>query len=227
MSINAKLNTGGITGWAGAIALALLLNVVMFGLMPGLLVGGGDYTVPPSMQNAIDVFRIKRQEPPLPDKHKPKPKEEDKTPEEKKVAREVLQQKPVSKPRMPFEINSRLPAGPGIVPTLALEKYTTQDLGIFSLDDLDQPLHTLIPINPIMPLRAQKMGIDGWVKIQYIITEEGRVDQVEIINSEPQGVFEKAVIQGAKLGRFKPPIVDGVPVKILVNQKITFNVKNE
>ena len=90
MSINAKLHNGGITGWAIAIALALLLNVVMFGLMPGLLVGGADHNVPQPMQNAIDVFRIKRQETPLPDKHKPKPKEEDKKPEEKKLARDVL-----------------------------------------------------------------------------------------------------------------------------------------
>ena len=227
MHLNQQLHNGGITGWVSAIALALLLNAVLFGLMPGLLVGGADHKVLPPLQDAINVFRIKRQEPPLPDKQKPKLKEQEKEPEEKKVAREALQQKPVSKPRLPFEINSRLPAGPGMIPTLALEKYTTRDLGIFSIQDLDKPLHTIMPIKPIMPLRAKQMGIDGWVILQFIITEEGLVDQVEVIKSEPQGVFETAALRGAKFARFKPPIVDGVPVRILVEQKITFKIENE
>ena len=42
------------------------------------------------------------------------------------------------------------------------------------------------------------MGIEGWVSIKYIITEEGYVEQLEVTDAEPEGVFEKSVRDAAK-----------------------------
>jgi protein TonB len=217
----------GLTGWAGAIVLALVLNALMFGLMPGLLTDVSDHRELPGLLHPVNVFRVKRPEPPLPEKRKPKPEEREKPPEAKTISGAVQKEKPVTKPRLPFAINPRLPAGPGIVPTIDPGKFTTADKGLFNLSDLDRPLQILMQIKPRRPLKADRMGIEGWVMIKYVINEQGRVEQAEVIDARPAGVFEKAVLDAAPLWRFSPPTVAGAPVKVWAEQKIVFNFENE
>ena len=221
------VHKNGPAGWAAAVFAALLLNAVMFGLMPGLLSGGAGHDTAPPLQTAVDVFRIKRPDPPMPEKKKPKPRETEKKPEEQKVAQNLVQHKPVSKPRLPFEINARLPAGPGVVPALDLEKFTAENTGIFAIKDLDQAPRPLVQVKPRHPLRAERMGIEGWVRIRFVITEEGRVDQVEVMGAEPEGIFEKAVLSAISLWRFSPPTKDGEPVRALAELTISFNFDDE
>ena len=216
-----------LNSWLFPFLIALGLNVLLFGLMPRLVSDVPAYTEPPAMQNAIDVFRMKRPEPPEPEKEKPRPVENEKPPEQKPVSQSLFREKPVIKPKMPFEINSRLPAGPGIVPTLDVEKYALGGPAVFEESVLDKPIRALVEVNPVYPLRAQRMGIEGRVKIRFLITEAGLVESPEVVESEPPGMYDKSVLAAVAACRFSPPTVNGQPVKAMYTRTFTFDLSDE
>lgn len=46
---------------------------------------------------------------------------------------------------------------------------------------------------PAYPDRARRLGKDGYVKVRYDITEDGRVTNIEFVESSPKGLFERDV----------------------------------
>ncbi|MBU4316791.1 MAG: energy transducer TonB [Proteobacteria bacterium] len=217
------------TEWLFAVLLALVINGVLFGLMPALQSGVKENVALPALQNAIDIFRLKRPDPPPPAKEKPQPEEEAKPPEKKIVQRDLFQHPLSEKPRLPFEVNDKLPSGPGMVPTLDLEKYDLHGggTGLFEERDLDKPIQLLADIKPLYPLRAKRMNITGWVKVRFVVTKAGRVANAEVLESEPAGVFDNSVLNAVSAWRFSPPMVAGEPVDTAFTRKITFNFDDE
>jgi periplasmic protein TonB len=85
----------------------------------------------------------------------------------------------------------------------------------------------IIPLertSPVYPMRARRMGIEGWVKVKILISEQGEVEKVDVLEARPKDIFEKSVLQGVALWRFSPAIVDGVPVKAFATTIIRFNL---
>jgi protein TonB len=228
-----RLKSSGKSGvekeWLFAALLALLINGVLFGMMPGLQGGMKEFAEPPSLQTPVDIFRLKRPDPPPPEKQKPRPREEEKQPERKKTARDLVRQPLSPKPRLPFEVNAKLPAGPGVIPTLDVEKYHTQGgtPGIFEEGHLDKPLRPLSTVNPLYPLRAKRMGISGWVKVRFVVTQEGRVENAEVLESDPPGIFDLSALAAVSTYRFSPPMVAGEPVEAVFTRTFTFKIEDE
>jgi periplasmic protein TonB len=218
------------TEWLFAALLGLLINGVLFGLMPALQSGVKENVALPAPQNAIDVFRLKQPDPPPPEKEKPRPREEKKPPEKKQVAREVVSRPLSEKPRLPFEVDAKLPPGPGIVPTLDLEKYDVHGMdgtGFFEEHNLDKPIRPLSAVNPLYPLRAKRMNITGWVKVRFVVTKEGRVENAEVLESDPEGIFDNSALNAVSTYRFSPPMVAGEPVNSVCTRKFTFKLEDE
>ena len=46
---------------------------------------------------------------------------------------------------------------------------------------------------PAYPERARRLGKDGYVKVRYDIDEDGRVTNIEFVESSPKGLFERDV----------------------------------
>mgnify|MGYP003647752806 FL=1 len=63
------------------------------------------------------------------------------------------------------------------------------------------------------PGAAQRQGIEGVVLLQYVVNEEGRVEDVQIIASMPGGVFDAVCIQEVEGWVYEPLLVDGVPIR--------------
>ncbi len=59
-------------------------------------------------------------------------------------------------------------------------------------DDVTAGLTPLKARPPNYPWQARRKGIEGFVKLEFSVDEEGRVKDVEILDAMPQGVFEKA-----------------------------------
>jgi len=70
----------------------------------------------------------------------------------------------------------------------------------------------LVRVNPQYPPHAQSRGIEGWVLLQFTITPEGTTKDIEILDADPKGYFERAAKDAVRKYKYKPRIQDGVAV---------------
>lgn len=80
-------------------------------------------------------------------------------------------------------------------------------------------------IEPVYPPRALRAGIEGMVTVEFTITADGSVANIEVVKGEPPGVFDRAVIQAVSRWKFAPEIVNGQPVEKRARQDIKFTLK--
>jgi protein TonB len=129
---------------------------------------------------------------------------------------------------MPFEINPRLPRGPNTLELPPMETGPQMPAGsanVFAEGDLDAPLTVLVRIPPVYPLRARRLGIEGRVRVSFLVETSGNVDQIKILEAEPAGVFESSVRQCVSRWRFKPGTIEGVPVRARMETTIQFKLE--
>ena len=67
----------------------------------------------------------------------------------------------------------------------------------------------LVRIPPRYPMRAARRKIEGWVKVEFTITEEGTVKDADVIESLPSGIFDQAALRAISKWKFKAKIIDG------------------
>lgn len=82
-------------------------------------------------------------------------------------------------------------------------------------------------IPPRYPYRAERKGIEGWVKVSFEITEQGFVKNVVAIDAKPSGIFDSAAIQAVLKWRFKPRIINGKPVSVRAEQTVNFRLNRK
>lgn len=73
--------------------------------------------------------------------------------------------------------------------------------------------------------RPNDAKYQGWIKVKFLIDEHGKVGRIAVLNAEPRGVFEESVLRCISNWRFKPGTVNGVAVKAMVEQTITFKLE--
>ena len=96
---------------------------------------------------------------------------------------------------------------------------------VFASTDLDKPLSAVSTPPFIYPLRAKRLGIEGWVKVKLLVSPRGRVEKVKILAAKPAGVFEKSVERGVRLWRFTAGTVDGMAVRSWVVTTVRFELE--
>ena len=216
-------------GWCLAIALSMVLNIALFGLMPELI--KLELKDPADLEDLkpIQVIRVKHPEPPPRKKERQKPKPKEKPREVKTTPTQIVRQKPMRlKPRLPFELNPRLPSVPGSLVMPPMENFSLDGptlKGLYEIGELDSPLTPIANIPPIYPMRAMRQGIEGWVKVQFLVTDQGQVQQPKVIAAEPENVFEKSVVNCVLKWKFKPGTVEGIPVNTMAETIIRFELE--
>ena len=86
----------------------------------------------------------------------------------------------------------------------------------------------IFQVPPQYPRRAAERGIEGCVVLKYVVTEVGSVRDPEVVQSIPQGIFDRAAIRAALRYKYKPLIRDGNAVEVEgVTQRITFVLEGE
>jgi protein TonB len=233
--------------WTGTLLLSIVLNIVLFSIIPSLIssVPGKRHSIE-SIQR-VNVSRIHRREPPPFQKpiHKPS---EPLIPKEASVSKVSSLKKSVKiepflrMPEIPFEINPQLPFDSGGLPSPSIELVSIGPPseegyrapggsgeekgygGLYEIGEIDGPLTPLAQAPPVYPLRARRMGTEGWVKINFIVTEKGTVSQITIVEALPKNTFEESVIRSVSSWRFSPGTVGGIPVKTRVKTTIKFEL---
>lgn len=76
----------------------------------------------------------------------------------------------------------------------------------------DTDVVPLVRVDPLYPARAQARGVEGSVHLRFTITPQGTTTDIEVLEADPPGYFERAATNAVRKYRYKPKIVNGVPV---------------
>lgn len=82
----------------------------------------------------------------------------------------------------------------------------------------------IVRIAPQYPREALVQGIQGWVRVEFTINEDGTVSNPTVIDAEPRRTFNRAALRAILRWKFKPRIIDGVAVKRQAEQTIDFKL---
>ncbi|MEJ8569041.1 energy transducer TonB [Elongatibacter sediminis] len=82
----------------------------------------------------------------------------------------------------------------------------------------------VVVIRPMYPRDAAIGGIEGWVKVEFTITETGTVKDPRVIDAKPSRIFNREAIRAILKWKFKPRVVDGVAVERRATQIIDFSL---
>jgi protein TonB len=221
---------GTVLIWMAAIGLALGLNLFIFGILPTFIQQVPDAPDDAELIQTIQVVRIKHPETPPRKKTPPKPPE---PPKEivsaTKIVQKQIQRPTIVRPNLSVDLNPNLPKLPNSIALGPLSNFSMKaDIpqGLFSTSELDYPLQALVRLPASYPLRARRLGIEGWVKVEFIVTREGRVCDIKVVAAEPKGVFESSVTRSVSQYRFKPGTVDGSAVEVRVITTIRFKMED-
>lgn len=105
-----------------------------------------------------------------------------------------------------------------------LPKRTAPTKSRFGLDELDQKPVGLATLKPRYPFRAKRLGIQGYVTVQFLVDRKGRARELTIVKADPEGVFEQSVRQTVPRWRFKPGKKAGRAVDTWVEMTIRFEL---
>ncbi len=82
----------------------------------------------------------------------------------------------------------------------------------------------IVRIDPQWPREALVEGIEGYVIVEVLIASDGSVRSAVVLESEPRRMFDRNVIRAVLKWKFKPRIVNGVPVERRAIQRLDFNL---
>lgn len=91
---------------------------------------------------------------------------------------------------------------------------------------LDSELIPMVQIKPAYPEKAKRMGVEGAVKVSLEVNEAGEVQNIEILESNPEGVFDASVRKALRRWKFRPKTVDGRAVPQTGVLTLTFKLEN-
>jgi TonB family protein len=79
-------------------------------------------------------------------------------------------------------------------------------------------------VQPQYPPKAEKSGVEGWVELDFTVTDAGIVQDVAVDAAKPPGIFEPAATAALLQWRFKPLVRDAKPVATRARIRIRFAV---
>ena len=89
--------------------------------------------------------------------------------------------------------------------------------------ELDVRPRQINDVDLIYPRRAYEMRTRGKVALQIFISDEGKVDEVNIIEATPPGIFEEAALNATLALQFTPGEKNGQRVRSRKTIEIAFD----
>lgn len=95
----------------------------------------------------------------------------------------------------------------------------------FRLAASDGEYLPIVKVAPIYPSRAQSRGQEGWVLLEFTVTETGAVRDPIVLEAQPPGVFDDAARKAVVKFKYKPRVENGRPISVpKVQHLITFKI---
>ncbi len=150
-------------------------------------------------------------------------------PDEEIVSRpenEAPQAKLIDVPAAPqLELAMATPAPsplPWMAPTIDMSA-AFQDAG--STLSYESEVIAILRIPPSYPHPAKMARIQGYVTMEVNISPEGTVTEVSVVEAAPPRMFDLSAMDAMKRWKFRPKVVNGVPVSQRAHQTIEFKME--
>jgi TonB family protein len=79
-------------------------------------------------------------------------------------------------------------------------------------------------IETVYPTDALRSRTEGWVELSYVVSVEGKVTTIKVLDSSPKGVFDAAATNALWHVRYKPMIQGGKAIAVTTKLRISFRM---
>ena len=197
----------------GAATASLVINLLVFGASDLL---SRERPIPQDISEPMAVQLVT-----LPAPETPQPK------------REPPPEEPPEKPQLDFlpQLEMPSPAAPDAprlaIPAPSLQLSSGPSMGdlVFLGSDLDEPPRAVVRTVPPYPYRARQRLVNGTVRVKLLVNADGSISNVEILEANPEGYFEDAVLRTAPSWLFEPGYIAGVAVASWVVTTVRFDLE--
>jgi TonB family protein len=85
-------------------------------------------------------------------------------------------------------------------------------------------LTLLKTVQPAYPIKAQNKKMEGWVDLEFTVSETGKVQDVTVRATSVPGVFEDAAVKAVNQWRYRPNLRDARPVPVRTQIRLRFTL---
>jgi TonB family protein len=85
-------------------------------------------------------------------------------------------------------------------------------------------LTLLKSVQPGYPAKAQGKKLEGWVDVEFTVSEAGKVQDVAVRAASTPGVFEDAALKAVSQWRYQPVLRDARPVPVRTEIRVRFTL---
>ena len=195
-----------------ALASALLGLILILGF---LTIMKGVHQKKKEGKSSAVRFEVKRKKERSQQRVRPKPK------------KKKLSQRKTLKPKLDLSlVSGGLDLGVDILGLSAQDsQLLSQSKDSVMTEDIVDELPVVQHRAPLpFPEKAKENNVNGFVTLNLLINKQGAVEQVKLVDAQPEGYFEEIALQGVQDWSFSPATYQGRFVSVWVKQKIKFQV---
>lgn len=196
--------------YAFSIAIGVVVTLSLLFLMQVLIATGKTALTKPRDRAKLEFVRVKRNE---------ALNVEDFTPEKPPKPPETPPETP------PQDMDNIDPNAPTInvaPPTVATDMSIG---GPGAMNIAEGDYLPIVRVAPVYPARALSRGLEGYVDMGFTVTTTGTVRDPVVLFST-SSLFERAAVRAVLKFKYKPRVVDGIPVDVPnVKTRITFKIE--
>lgn len=143
---------------------------------------------------------------------------------------DIIPEKPPKPPETPPEtppqdMDNVNPDAPKISVAAPMVTANTDIGGPGGMNIAEGDYLPIVRVAPVYPARALSRGLEGFVDLSFTVTSTGSVENPIVLQST-SSLFERAAIRAVLKFKYKPRVVDGVPVAVPgVKTRISFQLE--
>jgi protein TonB len=197
--------------YAISIVLGVVVTLTLLFVMQLLIVTGKQALTDPRDRHKLEFVRVKKDE---------TLNVEDAAPEKPPKPPETPPETP------PQELDNIDPDAPTIDIPRPTVNADTNIGGPAGMNIAEGDYLPIVRVAPVYPARAQSRGLEGFVDLSFTVTAAGTVRDPIVLQSTST-LFERAAKRAVLKFKYKPRVVDGIPVDVPgVKTRISFRLED-
>lgn len=190
-----------------SIVAGVVVTLTLLFVMQLLIASGKTALTTPRERAKLDFVRIKRDE---------NVNTQDLTPEKPPKPPETPPETP------PQDLDNINPDAPAINISRPTITANTDIGGPGGMNIAEGDYLPIVRVAPVYPSRALSRGLEGFVDMSFTVTAAGTVKDPIVLQST-SSLFERAATRAVLKFKYKPRVVDGIPVEVVgVKTRISF-----
>jgi protein TonB len=197
--------------YAFSIVIGTVVTLSLLFIMQLLIVTGKQALTDPRERHKLEFVRVKKNE--------------------NLNTRDIIPEKPPKPPETPPEtppqdMDNINPDAPTINVGRPVVSASTDIGGPGAMNIAEGDYLPIVRVAPVYPSRALSRGLEGFVDMSFTVTTTGTVINPIVLQST-SSLFERAATRAVLKFKYKPRVVDGIPVEVVgVKTRITFELED-